>query len=361
MKIGLGLPANYPASLVEAVLQAADIASPDSVWFPDHMLGIFPPSLWDQYSISHAIPDPDAFMDPFALCARASSGHTVPMGIAVTDGIRRAAPDVARSSLTLQHLCAGGFNIGVGSGEAENLLPFGYSFDKPVAATEKFVQLLRHLLDYGEMPSGPGRLGYPTASSNGKPRIWVAGHRPRMLRLTGEYADGWIPIDISSPDDYRDMKHEVHEYARAAGRPYPEAGLFVYTILGESRKRLHEHFKKEPLAKLMALASAPSSDWERHGLKHPLGAGFRAYLDYIPHDHDPDLLRNIASDIPIEVLEEKVLLGSPSEVAQRVDKLAAAGCEHFIMFNMTGLVGGKDEGSKRVGELLEFIKIVQAI
>ena len=182
-----------------------------------------------------------------------------------------------------------------------------------------------------------------------------------MLRLTGEYADGWIPFEVSSAGEYSQMKQMVREYARAAGRHCPEAGLFAYAILGESREQLHEQFENEPLAKLFALASCPSRDWERHGLKHPISAQSRAYIDYIPHDHDPVFLRNIATDIPIEVLEEKVLLGSPHEIAQRVQEFADAGCEHFIMFNMTGLVGGGEEGSKRVSELIELIKAVHAI
>jgi phthiodiolone/phenolphthiodiolone dimycocerosates ketoreductase len=64
-------------------------------------------------------PDSDAFLDPFCVCAALGPTTDLPLGLAVTDGIRRGAPDVARSALTLQQMCKGGFNLGIGSGEAE--------------------------------------------------------------------------------------------------------------------------------------------------------------------------------------------------------------------------------------------------
>ncbi|MBW2362644.1 MAG: LLM class flavin-dependent oxidoreductase, partial [Deltaproteobacteria bacterium] len=100
----------------------------------------------------------------------------------------------------LHHMCRGGFNLGVGSGEAESLVPFGYPFDKPVGRCEEFLAELRCLLDTGRMPQGgPGRIGVPLESAMGKPKLWVAGHGPRMLRLTGQYADGWLPAWRTTP------------------------------------------------------------------------------------------------------------------------------------------------------------------
>jgi alkanesulfonate monooxygenase SsuD/methylene tetrahydromethanopterin reductase-like flavin-dependent oxidoreductase (luciferase family) len=49
--------------------------------------------------------------------------------------------------------------------------------------------------------------------------IWIGAYRPRMLRLTGRMADGWMPslgrLDIS---DLASMHVLIDEGARAAGR-----------------------------------------------------------------------------------------------------------------------------------------------
>ena len=68
-----------------------------------------------------------------------------------------------------------------------NLTPFGYAYDRPVHNTEGFLKTLRPLLDTGRTPTGGAMLGLPLASDAGRPKIWVAGHGPRMLRLTGQY------------------------------------------------------------------------------------------------------------------------------------------------------------------------------
>ena len=193
MKVGFLIVPMYPMESSEQELRIVENMEFDSVWLPDHMLGFFHPELWRESRFSELLHDPDAFFDPFCAAAVLGRQTQLPVGMCVTDGTRRRAPDVARSALTLHHLCAGGFELGIGSGEAESLVPFGYPFDKPVGLCEEFLAELRCLLDTGRMPQGgPGRIGVPLESERGRPRVWVGGHGPRMLRLTGQYGDGWM-------------------------------------------------------------------------------------------------------------------------------------------------------------------------
>src|SRR4029453_17799260 len=160
------------------LLQLAESMRADSLWAPDHILGVFHPELWSEMAYSSLAADPDAFYDPWVLGGVLGQLTDIPFGLSVTDATRRRAPDVARSALTLQHLCRGGFNLGVGSGEAESLVTFGYDFSRPVAKTEEFLVELRALLDTGRMPSDSmsGRMGLPLESANGRPKVWLAGH-----------------------------------------------------------------------------------------------------------------------------------------------------------------------------------------
>jgi len=254
MKVGMFLPAGYSWKGVETARNAAQAIGMDSLWTADHFLSIYHPEIWGQMPMAALRPDADAYFDPFCLCAALGPTTSLPLGIAVTDATRRAAPDIARAALSLQHLCKGGFNVGIGSGEAEGHEVLGYPYERPVAVTEAFLQLLRHLLDTGRMPSGPGRIGLPLESSKGQPRVWVAGHGPRMLRLTGQYGDGWLPFFPTTPSEYRHARSVVEAHASRAGRPKPEAGLVVFVVLGESRQRIREMFEAEPLGKLMGSA-----------------------------------------------------------------------------------------------------------
>ena len=49
------------------------------------------------------------------------------------------------------------------------------------------------------------------------PEIWTAAHGPRMLRLTGRKADGWLPTKLS-PAEYGRSLGTIRETAEQAGR-----------------------------------------------------------------------------------------------------------------------------------------------
>jgi phthiodiolone/phenolphthiodiolone dimycocerosates ketoreductase len=223
-----------------------------------------------------------------------------------------------RTTLTLHQLCRGGFHLGVGAGEAENLLPFGYDFSTPVADLEGFLIELRALLDRGVMPSGSsGRVGLPLQRDDlGPPKVWVAGHGPRMLRLTGEYGDGWVPAWPMSPSIYGERRRTVAEHADRAGRPMPECALHIGVIIGESRKHVAELMEQDPLGKLCALLSS-AEVWAKYGMLHPSGDRCRGLVDLIYHDLDPEQLRALAPTIPFELVEEFMFIGNASEIADR--------------------------------------------
>ncbi len=344
MKVGIMLPTAYPWELNVRARDTAHAIGADSLWTADHLLGSWHPEVWRKMPLAARRPDSDAFLDPFCVCAALGPTTDMPLGVAVTDGIRRGAPDVARSALTLQQMCKGGFNLGIGSGEAENLVPFEYPYDRPVAALERFLKVLRHILDTGRMPSGPGRIGLPLESSAGRPRLWVAGNGPRTLRLCGQYADGWMASRAMTmgPEQYGEGKRLVAAHAKAVGRTEPESGLGVFILLGESRVRVREMFEAEPLGKLLALVLR-AEYFKKYGFEHPLGGEHRGILDLIPHALSADWLEELAPKIPFEVLEEVLMMGNVDEILTELKPYADQGCEHVMLINNTGLVGGISE------------------
>jgi phthiodiolone/phenolphthiodiolone dimycocerosates ketoreductase len=281
------------------------------------------------------------------LIAALGQKSSLPFGVGVTDATRRGAADLARTAFSLQHMCRGGFKLGIGSGEAENLVPFGYPFERPVSRCEEVLVQLRELFETGTFPGTNGRSGLPRESDAGRPEIWVAGHGPRMLRLTGQYGDGWFPAFVASPEEYAEKRAVIAGHAQTAGRRAPEMGLQPFTILGESRDQLEALFEAEPLVRLFGLF-LPHAHWARHGLEHPLGRDCRGFIDVVVHDLDPEWLRELAPTVPFEFLSDTILMGSPDEIAARLEPYARAGAEHVILANMTGVVGGQAEFTARI-------------
>jgi phthiodiolone/phenolphthiodiolone dimycocerosates ketoreductase len=351
MRVGITLPAMFPFDTTAQLLGAYEQVGFDSYWAPDHILGVFHPGLWKDIPLSSLASDPDAFYDPFCYGARVGTMTDLPYGISVTDATRRGAADLARTALTLNDLIPGGFILGIGAGEAESLLPFGYAFDRPVSILEEVLVELRSLLDRGVMPSGVGRMGLPLeAEGRGRPAVWVAGHAPRMLRLTGQHGDGWIPAWSMTPTEYGEKLKVIAEHASAAGRPKPIASLLPFVIFAESVERAAEMFEAEPLGKLFGLF-AMGSLWEEHGLKHPLGNDSRGFIDVIIHDLDADELRDIAPTIPFEMVQQVLFIGNSEELARLFEDYARAGLEHVVLANLTGVIGGMSEIMARAMEL----------
>jgi phthiodiolone/phenolphthiodiolone dimycocerosates ketoreductase len=101
----------------------------------------------------------------------------------------------------------------------------------------------------------------------------VAGHGPRMLRLTGEYGDGWVPAWPTSPSSYGNSRRIIVEHADRAGRPVPECALHI----GESRGHVADLMEIDPLGKLVALMCS-AEIWAKYGMKHPPGNTAAAWL-----------------------------------------------------------------------------------
>jgi alkanesulfonate monooxygenase SsuD/methylene tetrahydromethanopterin reductase-like flavin-dependent oxidoreductase (luciferase family)/hemerythrin-like domain-containing protein len=62
--------------------------------------------------------------------------------------------------------------------------------------------------------------------------IWVGAYKPRMLRLTGRLADGWLPsAGYAGPEVLGEMNARIDEAALGAGRA-PEAVRRLYNVSG---------------------------------------------------------------------------------------------------------------------------------
>ena len=57
----------------------------------------------------------------------------MPIATSVVDTVRRHPAMLAQTALTIDHLSKGRFILGLGSGELENTVPYGFDFAKPVS------------------------------------------------------------------------------------------------------------------------------------------------------------------------------------------------------------------------------------
>ncbi len=119
---------------VESIKRIEDIGY-DSVWFADHLMGWIPESIWtpDLIDIAKLQPSPHDFYDVFSVMSLAAwNTQKVQLGTSVTEAFRRHPAVLAQIFLTQDHISKGRTILGIGTGEGENVTPYGIKWDKPV-------------------------------------------------------------------------------------------------------------------------------------------------------------------------------------------------------------------------------------
>jgi alkanesulfonate monooxygenase SsuD/methylene tetrahydromethanopterin reductase-like flavin-dependent oxidoreductase (luciferase family) len=134
--------------------------------------------------------------DPMVLlaCAAARTSR-IGLGTLVACPAFHMAGQLAREAAALADASAGRFVLGLGAGwhQAE-FDAFDYPFDHLVGRFEEQLIAIRDLLR-GDRVTMAGRYvrmrDAEVLATAPPPPIWIAGRRPRMLRLTARHAAGW--------------------------------------------------------------------------------------------------------------------------------------------------------------------------
>jgi alkanesulfonate monooxygenase SsuD/methylene tetrahydromethanopterin reductase-like flavin-dependent oxidoreductase (luciferase family) len=135
---------------------------------------------------------------------------------------------MAKAAASLDVLSGGRFELGLGAGGLPDLIAnFGGPRRTPgesVEALEEAIDLMRLLWSGERSVSFEGK-HYRLADARFGPRpahpieIWVGAFRPRMIRLVGRKADGWLPsLGVLSRDEMRAGQALIDETAEKAGR-----------------------------------------------------------------------------------------------------------------------------------------------
>ena len=269
------------------------------------------------------------------------------LGVGVTDASRRNPAVTAQAAATLHLITRGRAILDIGVGEREGNEPYGVDWTKPVARFEEAIATIRALwnsdgaLVSRESPYFPLRNAvFDLPPYRGKwPEIWIAAHGPRMLRATGRYADAWFPgWFIGRPQDYARGLDAVKTAASDAGRDpaavTPAVSLSVVT--GRSHDEVEEALSSEA-AKAMAL-NLSAEMWASHGVHHPLGDDFAGGQDLIPQTLDEQTVLSYIKDVPVSLLKDCPLAGTPDEVVDQAAEWRDHGLRYLVVWNISILL-----------------------
>lgn len=207
-------PANRPVQHAVEQAVVADRAGLDLVTFQDH-------------------PYVAKFHDTSTLLAYvAARTERVRLAANVTSLPLRPPAVLARSVATLDQLSGGRIELGLGAGAFwDGIVAMGGPRRTPgesIEALEEAIEIIRGVWD-AENPAVLSVRGkhYDVHGAKRGPApahpvgIWVGAYKPRILRMTGRVADGWLP-SLSylegGASDLADMNRRIDDAAVGAGR-----------------------------------------------------------------------------------------------------------------------------------------------
>ncbi|WP_433431533.1 LLM class flavin-dependent oxidoreductase [Nonomuraea sp. CA-141351] len=207
-------PTAQPATHAVELAVVADRAGLDLVMFQDH-------------------PYQPKFLDTWTLLSYvAARTERVHLSGNVLNLPLRPPSVLARSAASLDLLSGGRFELGIGAGgfwdAIEAMGGRRLTPGQAVDALDEAIQVIRQIWAAGQ-PGGVHVNGeyYQVDGAKRGPApahdigIWLGAYKPKMLKLTGRAADGWLP-SLSylqgGPDDLTEGNKHIDEAALSAGR-----------------------------------------------------------------------------------------------------------------------------------------------
>jgi phthiodiolone/phenolphthiodiolone dimycocerosates ketoreductase len=357
----------WPTAPLRANYLGAVAAGADSFWVGDHLNSLFPRSIATRRYVGAArlVPKVDAILEPWTVLGHLAARNRIGrlrLGVSVTDAGRRNPAVTAQAAATLHLLTGGRAILGIGTGEREGNEPYGVDWSKPVTRLEEALATIRALWNSGGELTSRDSPYFPLHDAvfdlpphKGKwPEIWVASHGPRMLKITGRYADAWVPALIAR-SDYTAGLDAVRSAASDARRdPLSIKGSWAgFAVVGRTRDDVDEALSSDAIKSTALLA--PADWWERHGVSHPLGLAGGA-TDILPQLIDEQTALSYTQQVPQSLLREGLLTGTPNDIIEQAAEWRDQGVRHITLGNISTLQPNLRKGLESTLPFLQVIR-----
>src|SRR5215831_16122247 len=268
-----------------------------------------------------------------SLAQLAAVTSRIRIGTSIVPVFARSPANLAMTALNMDRMCEGRFFLGLGtSGRlvVEDL--HGETFAKPLTRMREYIDVLRKALR-GERLDHDGEFFHLkrfqlriTPYRQNLP-IYIASLSPQSLRLTGELADGWLPIFLA-PSRMSAAVTELEAAAVGAGRSLrdiaisPQVSIYVTDDIQAARDRERPH---------IAFYIGGMGVFY-HQYMHRIGFGAEA--DRVRHAFQSRERDKAAALVTDEMVDAVTIIGDPRQCRDQIQKFFDAGVQEIrLVFN----------------------------
>ncbi|HZQ35236.1 MAG TPA: LLM class flavin-dependent oxidoreductase [Dehalococcoidia bacterium] len=179
--------------------------------------------------------------DAFALITyMATATERLQFGTGIVNVFSRSPALIAQTAATVDELSGGRLILGLGTSGANVIEHWhGLRYEKPVTRMREYIEIVQQILR-GERLNYDGAIfhmsrGFPLPFKPLRPSIpiYLATLAGRSLEITGELADGWLPIYFW-PEHFDQLTAPIRAGAEKAGRDFSAITITPYILTAVS-------------------------------------------------------------------------------------------------------------------------------
>ncbi|WP_039942238.1 MULTISPECIES: LLM class F420-dependent oxidoreductase [Streptomyces] len=266
----------------------------------------------------------------------AAQTEQIDVGSAIFQIPARTPAMTAMTAATLDSLSGGRFRLGLGvSGPQVSEGWYGVRFDKPLARTREYVDIIRkamsreRLTHEGEnwtlpLPGGPGKpLKLTVHPVREYIPLYIAAIGPKNLEQTGEIADGALVIFFAPEHAEATTLGSLRAGREKAGKTLDGFDLVptVPLAVGDDVRGLADQFRPYTALYVGGMGSAKQNFYNKLAQR----MGYEKEAAEIQEKYLAGDKEGAAAAIPHELIDSTTLLGPVERIADRMKAYAEAG------------------------------------
>jgi F420-dependent oxidoreductase-like protein len=265
----------------------------------------------------------------------AGQTERIDLGAAVMQIPARTPAMTAMTAATIDALSGGRFRLGLGvSGPQVSEGWHGVRFGKPLGRTREYVEIVKMAIARqpvsfaGEhytlpLPDGPGK---PLKLGFHPPRpavpIYLAAVGPKNLELAGEIADGWLAIFFAPDAAGEYLQHIERGRARhGLGLTGFDVAPSVPVVLGDNVAWCADVIRPYAALYVGGMGSREQNFYNQLAVR----MGYPEEAAKVQDLYLSGQKAEAAEAVPQEFIERTALLGTRSQIKERIRQYAAAG------------------------------------
>ncbi|WP_406288433.1 LLM class F420-dependent oxidoreductase [Embleya sp. NBC_00896] len=259
----------------------------------------------------------------------------IDVGSAIFQIPARTPTMTAMTAATLDVLSGGRFRLGLGvSGPQVSEGWYGVKFDKPLARTREYVEVIRMAMRRERVDHQGANWTLPLPGGPGKPLkltvhpvrehipLYIAAVGPKNLELTGEIADGWLGV-FYAPEHAEDSLLNIRAGREKAGLSMTDFDVVptVPLVVGDDPKAAADQVRGYAALYVGGMGSRDQNFYNRLACRMGYEAEAKEIQDkFLAKDYP-----GAGAAVPYDFIDKTSLLGSKERIAERMQAYAATG------------------------------------